>query len=125
MLSRWALIFVWPGLFVTAGADALQVQGRYDVVSAVQAALTHLPMNQADPTRQDLERFYRANGYTPVWTDGAGRPNGDALEALRVLREVADEGLDPFDYQSVDLEEITRRRRRIQPLPNGARSMFV
>ena len=42
----------------------------------------------------------------PLWTDAAGRPTPDARAALALLRNAADEGLDPADYDLTTLESL-------------------
>ncbi len=42
----------------------------------------------------------------PLWVDAAGRPTPDAREALALLRNAADEGLDPADYDLTTLESL-------------------
>lgn len=42
----------------------------------------------------------------PIWVDAAGYPNREAHEALALLRNAADEGLDPVDYRSASLDNL-------------------
>jgi hypothetical protein len=42
----------------------------------------------------------------PIWIDAAGYPTRDAHEALALLRNAADEGLDPSEYDSASLEKL-------------------
>ena len=42
----------------------------------------------------------------PIWVDAAGYPTRDAHEALALLRNAAEEGLDPADYRSASLDSL-------------------
>jgi murein L,D-transpeptidase YcbB/YkuD len=103
---RCAGVAGWLGLSAIGMLSAAQ-QVERDVAAAIQVELARSSSNATgfDASQQDLQTFYQRNAYLPVWTDGRGRPNADAAEALQQLRAVADEGLDPFEYQSADLDQ--------------------
>ena len=42
-------------------------------------------------------------GEVPIWVDAGGRPLAEASEALAILRNAADDGLDPDDYDAASL----------------------
>src|SRR5688572_29755032 len=42
----------------------------------------------------------------PIWADVMGHPIPDAHEALAILRNAADDGLDPDDYDSASLDGL-------------------
>jgi murein L,D-transpeptidase YcbB/YkuD len=54
---------------------------------------------------QQLEEFYAARDYLPVWLDGAG-PNARAATFREVLQQVEEEGLEPDAYPLVLLEHL-------------------
>src|SRR5262249_30322755 len=47
--------------------------------------------------RAGLRALYQPDN-SPLWIDNAGRPTTNARDALAVLTQAADEGLDPADY---------------------------
>jgi murein L,D-transpeptidase YcbB/YkuD len=58
--------------------------------------------------RSDLQGLY-ASVDAPLWFDSAGMPTPNVRDALAVLRQAADEGLDPADYQADRLTRLTPR----------------
>ena len=52
---------------------------------------------------RDVRTFYESAGSRPVWIDARGQPSLDARSALARLREVAEDGLEPGDYQADEL----------------------
>ena len=82
----------------------------------IQAALATMieagesgAMAPSGKARADLKALYAPSPLSPMWLDAEGRPSADALEALELLGRVADEGLDPRDYQQAPLLELARR----------------
>ncbi|HEY8573999.1 L,D-transpeptidase family protein [Phenylobacterium sp.] len=78
----------------------------------------------ADAVRQELQRlavsappevaeFYAARDHRPLWTPGELRP--EALDVLIMLREAADDGLDPTAYEMYRLEEALHFARTNDP----------
>jgi murein L,D-transpeptidase YcbB/YkuD len=55
---------------------------------------------------QEEQRFYKQNGYQPVWSDGK-RPRGQIEGLIRALRSAGEDGLEPADYQ-VDTLDAAR-----------------
>ena len=52
------------------------------------------------------------------WVDAAGFPTEDAREALALVRNAADEGLDPADYDSARLDSLATELRA-EPRPSA------
>jgi L,D-transpeptidase YcbB len=59
--------------------------------------------------RTELVAVYEAGGYAPLWVDAMRRPSRAADEALGLLGGARDEGLDPADYGSHELERFAAR----------------
>ncbi len=55
--------------------------------------------------RAQLIALYSVGQYAPLWLDSSGRPTDDAQSAVRVLGAASGEGLDPFDYSALDLQQ--------------------
>ncbi len=78
-----------------------------DLAAAIRAALdaprarTRAPLAPAEVDQ--LERLYGAGNHAPLWLDAAGRPSGDARDALALLAGAAADGLEPGDYEADDL----------------------
>jgi len=54
---------------------------------------------------QEVQRFYKQNGYAVVWSDGKSpRPQMDGL--IRAVRAADQEGLEPADYAADALDKI-------------------
>ena len=56
--------------------------------------------------RSELNRLYDAALPAPLWVDKDGRPNRNAREGLTLLRCADDDGLEPHDYGSADLDRL-------------------
>lgn len=115
VVDAWLLcrVFRYAGLAACLGLPVIVTQGAATqaaspkVEEAIHAELMRFTSEaiDLDAVQLDLLTFYQRNAYSLVWTDDRGRPNPDAAEMLPLVRAVADEGLDPFDYQSVELDE--------------------
>ena len=55
--------------------------------------------------RAQLIALSSVGQYAPLWLDSSGRPTDDAQSAIRVLGAASGEGLDPFDYSALDLQQ--------------------
>jgi murein L,D-transpeptidase YcbB/YkuD len=55
--------------------------------------------------RAQLIALYSGGQYAPLWLDSSGRPTDDAQSVVRVLGAASGEGLDPFDYSALDLQQ--------------------
>jgi murein L,D-transpeptidase YcbB/YkuD len=80
------------------------------VANAIRAAIevgqTRAREMGARGTEEQLIELYAAGGFIPVWVDSAGRPNRDARDALTLLTDSANEGLDPLDYRAPSLSDL-------------------
>jgi murein L,D-transpeptidase YcbB/YkuD len=56
---------------------------------------------------REFQRFYKQNGYRPVWSDGR-RVGVQTAELIRSLRAADQEGLTPADYHPDQLDAIAR-----------------
>ena len=63
------------------------------------------------PERRELEDFYGRRDHRPLWIDAAGRPGLDAGDALKILRDAADDGLEPADYAVGQLDRLMSKLR--------------
>lgn len=61
---------------------------------------------------------------TPIWVDTAGYPTRQAREALALLRNAADEGLDPADYHSASLDSLAAALEAQPPPSTNDRAAF-
>ena len=52
---------------------------------------------------QEVQRFYKQNGYQLVWSDGT-RPRGQVEGLVKALRTAGEDGLEPADYQVEELD---------------------
>ena len=59
--------------------------------------------------RAELQALYQRDNYNPLWIDATGRPSGNARDALALLRDAADEGLDAADYHPTFLGSLKSR----------------
>jgi murein L,D-transpeptidase YcbB/YkuD len=79
------------------------------VASAIQIVIADASgLTQQSVTPSELEQLtalYRPDQYASLWLDASGHPNRDAHEALALLSAAAIDGLDPLDYDVVDLEQ--------------------
>ena len=60
----------------------------------------------ASGDRDQLTALYAPKANAPLWVDASGRPSRDARDALALLRDAANEGLDPVDYSAAPLERL-------------------
>ena len=80
-------------------------QASTPVISvAISRRLTSGP--DLRPRSSELNRLYDAALPAPLWADKDGRPNRSAREGLTLLRCADDEGLEPHDYGSADLDRL-------------------
>lgn len=70
--------------------------------------------------RSDLQRLY-ASVDAPLWLDASGMPTTNTRDALAVLRQAADEGLDPADYHPDLLARLIPRAGTPADGPDQAR----
>jgi murein L,D-transpeptidase YcbB/YkuD len=56
---------------------------------------------------QELQRFYKQNGYRAVWSDGR-RAGMQTADLIRSLRAADQEGLSPADYRPDELDALAR-----------------
>jgi murein L,D-transpeptidase YcbB/YkuD len=70
--------------------------------------------------RSDLQRLY-ASVDAPLWLDASGMPTTNTRDALAVLRQAADEGLDPADYHPDLLARLIPRAGTPADGPDRAR----
>jgi murein L,D-transpeptidase YcbB/YkuD len=54
----------------------------------------------------DLHRLYATSSDTALWVDSSGRPREVVREALALLQSAAVEGLDPDDYDGLELASL-------------------
>jgi murein L,D-transpeptidase YcbB/YkuD len=66
---------------------------------------------QETDVERDLRAFYESIGHGTVWLDERGRPTVDAQRALARLRDVAEDGLEPGEYQ---VEELRRQASALE-----------
>jgi murein L,D-transpeptidase YcbB/YkuD len=88
--------------------------------SVISAAISRRLTSGRDlrPLSSELNRLYDTTPPAPLWVDQMGRPSRAAGEGLRLLRDAADEGLDPRDY---DAGGLARRAVALEaaPLPEA------
>ena len=89
----------------TTGSTAIPgSQASTPVISvAISRRLTSWPHLRP---RSELNRLYDAALPAPLWVDKDGRPNRNAREGLTLLRCADDDGLEPHDYGSADLDRL-------------------
>jgi murein L,D-transpeptidase YcbB/YkuD len=58
---------------------------------------------------QEVQRFYKQNGYQLVWSDGK-RPRGQVDGLVKALRSAGDDGLEPADYQADELDAARQQK---------------
>ena len=89
----------------TTGSTAIpRSQASTPVISvAISRRLTSGPHLRP---RSELNRLYDAALPAPLWVDKDGRPNRSAREGLTLLRCADDDGLEPHDYGSADLDRL-------------------
>ena len=110
LLSAGAGQSVWPAsaqqAVATTGSTAIPgSQASTPVISvAISRRLTSGP--DLRPRSSELTRLYDAAPPAPLWVDKDGRPNRSAHEALTLLRCADDEGLEPYDYGSAELDRL-------------------
>ena len=91
-----------------------------EVATAIRARL----VNGSNPVlgvltrmeQAELKALYQTGGYSPLWVDATGRPNGSARDALALLDGAADEGLDPADYRQGPLDGLAALLETASPL---------
>jgi len=95
-----------PGPPVEAAVAELatSIQSILDGHDQALAPLTH-------PEQTDLQELYQAGSYASLWLDAAGRPTRNASEALGLIDQAADHGLNPSDYRQAFLDDMTARMR--------------
>jgi len=88
----------------TTGSTAIpRSQASTPVISvAISRRLTSRPHLRP---RSELNRLYDA-ALPALWVDKDGRPNRNAREGLTLLRCADDDGLEPHDYGSADLDRL-------------------
>ncbi len=92
----------------TPDPAGLQSSG-HNVAVAIRAYIDTRDPSLGVETRRDwdmLQALYEPLGYSAVWADGSGRPDGDARDARDLLNAAADEGLDPADYYLEPLKRL-------------------
>jgi murein L,D-transpeptidase YcbB/YkuD len=80
-----------------------------EVGAAIAAGLSSLDPAHGALTRterMELKALYQGGSLLPLWTDAAGRAQPGAVDALTLLRNAADEGLDPGDYCQNQLDRL-------------------
>lgn len=81
-----------------------------DVRAAIEAYFSKgLDETLSDRTGSDhleLKELYSKAEYLPLWVENAGHVGPCAEDALALLRMAADEGLEPADYQSAQLDRL-------------------
>jgi L,D-transpeptidase YcbB len=90
---------------------------------AVQAAATAksrpqfaAPGKQGNQIWKEEQRFYEANGYQLVWSDGK-RPRAAMDALIRAINAAPEEGLDPADY---DRDALAAARQQFDPAQAAA-----
>jgi L,D-transpeptidase YcbB len=98
----------------TASETILDSQASTSVISA---AISRLLTSGRDlrPHSSELNSLYDTTLPTPLWVDQMGRPSRAAGEGLMLLRDAADEGLDPRDY---DAGGLGRRAVALEAAPS-------
>lgn len=94
LLSLLALAALTAGADAATGATAEALRG---IVAA--GRLTDLKWPDFADYQADLQSFYEAGGYAPVWTRD-GQPTAQARELIGILREAGSKGLDAEDYDA-------------------------
>jgi L,D-transpeptidase YcbB len=74
------------------------------ISTAIRRHLTSGP-HLWPPRSGELNRLYDA-APMPLWVDKDGRPSPSAREGLTLLRCADDDGLEPHDYDSADLDRL-------------------
>jgi murein L,D-transpeptidase YcbB/YkuD len=91
------------------GAMSTQVD---DLTSSIRDLLTRQALQALAPSSTgeaaNLGRLYEEGAYAPLWVDTARKPGSQARAALLLLSEAGNEGLDPQDYGSAQLEARAR-----------------
>jgi murein L,D-transpeptidase YcbB/YkuD len=82
--------------------------------------LTRGPLTTEE--RRDLTRLYEGVNDAPFWVDDAGHPTRDAADALALFTGAASEGLDPLDYNPVELGRASAALAGLSqpPIPDAA-----
>jgi L,D-transpeptidase YcbB len=89
------------------GATVALQRPDADLATAIRTDVNSPTLVGSTATEQrELEALYGMGAYAPLWVGDAGLPGSAAHEALSLLREARNEGLDPADYAS---EELDRR----------------
>ena len=109
-----------PEQHSTAATVPPAIVGSQAPTPVFSAALSRRLTSERDlrPQRSELTRLYDTTLATPLWVDQMGRLSRGAGEGLRLLRNAADEGLDPHDY---DAGGLGRRAVALEaaPLPDA------
>jgi murein L,D-transpeptidase YcbB/YkuD len=74
--------------------------------------------------RRELAALYDAVGSRPLWVDGAGRPTGEAHEALALLSSATADALDPADYEAPALAGEARALEHAASPPASSAARF-
>lgn len=92
-----------PPRFDRAPAPQSPPNSDEEMRQALAAAARTRAGGLSSAEQQDLAALYGTAEGVPVWVDRWGRPTDRARIGLALLERAADEGLDPADYDVVDL----------------------
>jgi L,D-transpeptidase YcbB len=69
--------------------------------------------------RPELTALYRPTGFVPLWVGSASALNQAARDAIQLLGDAADEGLEPADYHVAELHALVAGLRDRPALPDA------
>jgi L,D-transpeptidase YcbB len=96
-----------------------------EVSAAIRAAIAARATGSIALTakdRQQLTALYEGGGFAPLWVEPSGDQTANAREALSLVAHAADDGLDPSDYDTASLQDLSAALARpSRPLADVAR----
>jgi murein L,D-transpeptidase YcbB/YkuD len=112
----------------STAADSASTPSANHLAGDVRTAIERLILGARDASfelrageRGQLETLYLTRGYQPLWMDSQGRATDLAHEALALIRDAADHGLDPDDYEAASLGQSARNMSAAAPADDAAR----
>ncbi|MEQ1759313.1 MAG: L,D-transpeptidase family protein [Vicinamibacterales bacterium] len=83
-------------------SPAVVSAAQMSVADAIQETFASGRVNSPELT-PEVAAFYEAQEFRALWLDQAGRPGSEAQVALKLILHADAEGLDPADYQALQL----------------------
>jgi murein L,D-transpeptidase YcbB/YkuD len=98
-----------------------------DVAEEVRTAIGRLMLNGSKSPfelrvgeRTQLKALYQARSYEPLWMDSRLRPTDRAREVLALVNGAADHGLEPADYDALQIGRAAQAFSASTPAPDDA-----